>query len=108
MSGTDSTIPSPPTNLSRRFPRHHAPFDREMPSTLYKMFDDAGRLVYVGITSQDFTRIREHARLRSWWGSITRIELEHHASFLAASERERELVKSEHPLYNKQMQAPKP
>lgn len=91
---------------------HHTPDPgaryRSTAATLYKMYDCDDELVYVGITTKDFTRIREHARLREWWTRVVSIDLEHFSTFDDASVRERELVAALSPEQNKQHKPRRP
>lgn len=68
--------------------------------TLYRFFDSAGVLLYVGVTDEVATRWRTHAKTRPWWIQVATITLEHHASRAAVLDAELAAIKAERPLYN--------
>jgi len=69
---------------------------------LYRFFDPAGRLLYIGLTSDPGHRIKQHKRQKSWWLHVARMEVEHCASRGELVEAERLAIKQERPLYNVQ------
>jgi len=71
------------------------------PTTLYRFFDAAGHLLYVGITSDLPTRLRTHNRLQNWWRDVVRTTLEHFDSREAARAAELVAIRDEHPRYNR-------
>ncbi|MGH9004547.1 MAG: GIY-YIG nuclease family protein [Acidimicrobiia bacterium] len=67
---------------------------------LYRFYDDAGSLLYIGITHNPGQRWAAHMRHKPWWSEVATIRLEEHpdrASVLAA---ERAAIRSEGPRYN--------
>lgn len=67
---------------------------------LYRFFDAAGALLYVGITYDPPTRLSMHNVSQPWWGdwaTSTMTRYDSRAELVAA---EREAIKSEKPLYN--------
>ena len=42
-------------------------FDED-PTALYRLYDAASVLIYVGITSRPAARMRRHAKTQPWWG----------------------------------------
>lgn len=70
------------------------------PTTLYRLFDEFGRLLYVGITSSGPARFDQHARSKPWWPTVSSIQLDHHENRRAALAAERAAIASEAPLYN--------
>ena len=71
------------------------------PTTLYRMYDHDGNLVYVGITSRmNGTRFAQHDRDKSWWQSVSRIDLEHFATRQEALDAERVAIQTERPMRN--------
>jgi predicted GIY-YIG superfamily endonuclease len=38
-----------------------------VPTAVYRFYDDAGQLLYVGITSDLISRWREHEKHSPWW-----------------------------------------
>ena len=69
-------------------------------NTLYRFFDGSGVLLYVGITIDPPSRFRAHGAVKEWWGQVRRIELEQFISRKAVLHAEREVIRSEGPLFN--------
>lgn len=69
-------------------------------TTLYRFFDSAGILLYVGISAQPLVRFGQHRADKPWWVNIGSITTHHYTSRRAALEAEAEAVKTERPLYN--------
>jgi hypothetical protein len=70
---------------------------------LYRHYDDADALLYVGITDSLGDRTNSgHARSSDWVQYAVRAEAEWHDSREAASAEEREAVEHEHPIFNRQ------
>ena len=70
-------------------------------TTLYRLFDASGRLLYVGITSRNpIDRLRAHSRTRWWWEQAVSVRLEHFHSREEAQAAESAAIKDEHPAYN--------
>lgn len=67
---------------------------------LYRHFDAEGRLLYVGITSSTFRRMRQHKHNSSWYEQVTRIEIERFPSREAARQAEMVAIDKEKPLFN--------
>jgi hypothetical protein len=72
-----------------------------VPTSVYRYYDKAGVLLYVGITSRATTRQQEHNADKEWWAFVARQEVEHLDTRPLASERERELIRQFHPPFNK-------
>lgn len=70
-----------------------------MGAILYRMYDQADELLYVGITTNIERRIDKHRR-RSFWDSVDRIELEHFATRLDATDAETLAIATERPVFN--------
>jgi hypothetical protein len=68
--------------------------------TIYKFFNVADDLLYVGITGRGPRRWVEHGATQPWWGDVARVEVEHEADRRRAVERERELIREYHPKHN--------
>jgi hypothetical protein len=69
--------------------------------TVYRYYDAAGRLLYVGLTGQGYGRAHDHRRTAPWWPLVVRGEFEHFADGLGALGRETALIASLAPLYNR-------
>lgn len=68
---------------------------------VYRMFDAAGRLVYVGMTSDFGRRLLGHAD-KAWFLAVTTITLERCPSYADAALAEDEAIRTENPLRNEQ------
>ena len=69
-------------------------------TVLYRMFDDKGALLYVGISKSPMNRIDEHKRDKFWWEKITRIQYEHFKNRNDAMHAEKRAIKTELPEFN--------
>lgn len=70
------------------------------PHILYRLCDGGRRLLYVGITLNPLRRLRGHCETQVWWGQVSEIYFEHHASRELLLIAEMEAIRAEHPLYN--------
>lgn len=71
-----------------------------MTASLYRHFDAAGRLLYVGISLNALSRLSQHKSESSWFFNITRVEIEQHPTRAAAAAAEIEAIRTEDPLHN--------
>lgn len=69
-------------------------------TTLYRAFDAAGRLLYVGIARNWARRWTQHSERSSWFGEVARLQLEQHPNRQAALAAERTAIIEELPAYN--------
>lgn len=79
-------------------PRH-----KDMPNNetwLYRMFDQDGILLYVGISQDAFVRFAQHARSKSWIKQVARWEREPFPSRQMALQAEKAAIEQESPLFN--------
>ena len=53
------------------------------PHVLYRMFDDADVLLYVGKSCTPGGRMNSHKYTDDWWHEVSRITIEHHPDRLA-------------------------
>lgn len=97
MSGVMSGLGTlPPT--SRLTPDRHGGL---MPAaTVYRAYDAAGTLLYVGVAESWTRRCVQHASDKPWWGQVARMELEHFDDRLAAAQREATLIRDRRPRHN--------
>ncbi len=70
------------------------------PTDLYRFYDSAGRLLYVGISLHAAQRAAEHKRGKSWWPDVARMEVEHLGHRREAEEEEQRAIIAERPLHN--------
>lgn len=75
---------------------------RDSPETaLYRIYDAAGELLYVGITHDIPMRFREHKGDKRWWRTRAHRYVVHwYPSREIAAAHEREAIKSERPEFN--------
>lgn len=71
-----------------------------MTSTLYRVYDAADALLYVGITNDPAERFGAHAALKPWWHEAVRISLEHYDTREKCARAELAAIRSEHPRHN--------
>ncbi len=71
------------------------------PAQLYRQFDAAGRLLYVGIARNVLDRLAGHQRASHWVLAIARIDVTLFPTRTAALDAELEAIRTEKPLHNK-------
>ena len=69
-------------------------------TTLYRMRDAGGDLLYVGITVAGLRRFSAHRRVKPWWHLVQQIDVEHFATRAEAIAAERDAIKTELPRFN--------
>ena len=67
---------------------------------LYRAFDDAGDLLYVGITNNVAQRMRAHRRKSRWWPRCDYVELADFRERVDARAAERRAIRTEMPRFN--------
>lgn len=72
------------------------------PTSVYKYYDAANRLIYIGITAQRIGRQVQHNDSSEWWPYVARQEIEHYPSRADARAVERGLIELHRPPFNKQ------
>jgi len=70
------------------------------PTTLYRLYDASGQLLYLGITSSPTGRFTTHACEKVWWDEIATIRLEHYETRKEALAAESAAIVVEAPLHN--------
>lgn len=69
-------------------------------TTLYRLYNAADALLYVGIASNPGRRFEQHRTDKLWWGDVASITLEHHPSREVALEAELAAIRTENPRHN--------
>lgn len=69
-------------------------------ASVYKHYDNEGRLLYVGSAIDICRRTRGH-RYSSWWDRIAKITIQHFASAKEAEEAEMKAIRDEAPEHNR-------
>lgn len=72
------------------------------PTSVYRYYDRAGLLLYVGITARATKRQREHNGDKEWWQFVTTQEVEHYPTRIQAAGREKSLIREFRPPFNRQ------
>lgn len=68
---------------------------------IYGHYDEAGSLLYVGLTGDVMKRSSQHRRTAAWWPLVTSVEVLDELPYEEARKRERELIVKLSPPYNK-------
>lgn len=69
---------------------------------VYRLFDAAGELLYVGASRTPLRRLRAHQSGQAWWPEVdlTKLQLERFPSQEEAFIAELQAIRSEHPKFN--------
>lgn len=67
---------------------------------LYRHFDAAGTLLYVGVSLNALNRLLAHRRRAPWFWNIARIEVARYPTRQESLDAERQAVQQERPLFN--------
>ena len=70
------------------------------PTSLYRLHDAQGGLLYVGIAGNPGRRFQEHAGTKPWWGQVSWVSVEHYETRTEAEAAETEAIQTERPKYN--------
>lgn len=69
-------------------------------TTLYRLYDANGQLLYVGVTGNPRKRFGDHRRNKDWWGDVSTRSLEWFDTEAQALEMEIRAITTEAPKYN--------
>lgn len=72
----------------------------DRPTAVYRLYDTAGELLYVGIGVEPMDRLDQHRRSKRWWHEVARHEIAWYASRLLAGAEECRAVAFDKPKYN--------
>jgi hypothetical protein len=70
-------------------------------TALYRMYGDANRLLYIGISKNFGMRWQKHASTQPWWPQVKRQTIDWYDSREEARAAELAAIPAEKPLYNK-------
>lgn len=70
---------------------------------LYRFYDAAGDLLYVGQTINPGRRMEKHRGTNAWWGDVARIDMEQFPDRPALLAAERAAIKEDKPKHNVRM-----
>lgn len=71
-----------------------------MSAVVYRVYDAAGSLLYVGSTVDLPARLSTHRREAPWWPAAVRMTREDHDLVVDARAAERAAIDSENPIFN--------
>lgn len=71
-----------------------------MKTCLYRHFDSADKLLYVGISLNSIKRLQQHRFNSNWFLQIARVEIEWHSTRVAALTAEAIAIARENPMWN--------
>ena len=84
----DTPAPQPP------------PAPGSVTTALYRLYDDVGALLYVGISNRWITRVGRHAVTKDWWREVATVTRQTWPSRAEALAAEAEAIRAERPRYN--------
>lgn len=67
---------------------------------VYRLFDDADDLLYVGVSTKPHKRFHQHASDKWWWNQVVRKDITWFELDSTASFAEKTAIESESPRYN--------
>jgi len=74
--------------------------ESEVETELYRHFDSAGKLLYVGISLNTVARLAQHRNESNWFKQIDTIKIQHFPTRGAALRAELAAIRTEKPKYN--------
>ena len=90
LPAEDNSIPSPRPCCGRE----------DLNTALYRAWNQAGELLYVGIAKEGASRWRGHAAQSDFYPHVAHLTIEWCATRAEARARERRAIEIEHPLWN--------
>jgi predicted GIY-YIG superfamily endonuclease len=81
-------------------PKVEDPAMRNGPTSLYRLHDAQGGLLYVGIAGNPGRRFQEHAGTKAWWGQVRWVHLQHYPTRTEAEAAEITAIRTERPKHN--------
>lgn len=72
----------------------------DVPTAVYRFYDTAGRLLYVGITCNLALRFAQHASDKTWWPHVARKTVVLYGSRDEAAAEEERAILGERPVHN--------
>jgi hypothetical protein len=69
-------------------------------TALYRLYEDAGALLYVGVCGKWFARVGRHAAGKSWWDQVAKVTRQPFPSRSEALAAEATAIEQEQPRYN--------
>lgn len=83
--------------------------NKNLPTAVYRLYDRAGVLLYVGMSIKPHERVRQHSA-REWYPDIdhARTTVEWRSDQASAHEAEKTAIRNEVPLHNRERYLPTP
>lgn len=75
-------------------------FEYTQPTAVYRFYDSAGSLLYVGITVRTDVRFEQHRQRKDWWPQVATREITWYPDRYAAEAEEFRAITQERPLHN--------
>lgn len=69
-------------------------------TALYRLYDEAGTLLYIGISHDPRIRFEQHAREKPWWPQVARREIQWFDDRPSAARTEADAIRAEDPEHN--------
>jgi hypothetical protein len=69
-------------------------------TALYRLFDETGRLLYVGVSHKPDVRWGQHSEEKEWWPQVDTRSVAWHETRASAERAELEAIRQEKPLHN--------
>lgn len=69
-------------------------------TALYRVYDSAGALLYIGISFKPLIRLADHRRTKHWFGDAAKVTFEYFANRAEAEMAEIQAVTTENPQHN--------
>ena len=76
--------------------------DPRLSHALYRFWNAAGDLLYVGISVNPYGRFEQHQADKPWWGEVAKITMQPYPDRESVLAAERDAIECEHPAYNVQ------
>lgn len=77
------------------------------PHTVYVLFAEGPRALYVGVSVDPLSRLNVHSK-EAWWSDVIAVTFESQPNRREALNRERWLIEQMHPEHNKRHRIPVP
>lgn len=69
-------------------------------TSVYRLFDASGALLYIGCSYNPTSRWRTHRQLKAWWHEVATTDVVWFETLVEAERAEQEAILTEHPKYN--------
>ena len=86
----------PPEDVAKLLP----PDDSDRFTSLYRLYDQHGNLLYVGVTQSLIARMGQHRLTARWYRDVVRIDVQHFDDRAEAMAAETAAIQTESPRYN--------